>query len=271
MIEYLSEHFRYDTMNSWNCATSYARCIKIQYLDFPDKATEDVAYDVACSDAEWWCESGIWWILRQFAERHSHEWQIHTNGRSSGYMVLLKGFTKSSGYRSYCTECGQRNFTSVMTMPENPTPEDILVKYVIEHNHWRPDVYGSQSEVASLGIPPYRIVEIVAETRRKYQDDKHQMWVTFHNRCGGCGQDSRVNYEKPPMEVGCYPGQGVDMGEQFADWSTYDLKSRINLVWDFDKTVDSCIKAFVGYCKGASVVEETVMVPKTIRVVEHVA
>ena len=32
MIDFLSDHFRYHTMNSWNNATSYARCVKLNRL-----------------------------------------------------------------------------------------------------------------------------------------------------------------------------------------------------------------------------------------------
>lgn len=41
MIDYLKNHFRYDTMNSWNRATSYANNVKIHRVipnELQDKA-----------------------------------------------------------------------------------------------------------------------------------------------------------------------------------------------------------------------------------------
>ena len=33
MIDFLENHFRYSTMNSWNGCSSYANCIKIYSLE----------------------------------------------------------------------------------------------------------------------------------------------------------------------------------------------------------------------------------------------
>jgi hypothetical protein len=40
MIAFLVEHFRYDTMNSWNGSTSYAHCIKFSRLGLSPEQTD---------------------------------------------------------------------------------------------------------------------------------------------------------------------------------------------------------------------------------------
>jgi hypothetical protein len=40
-------------------------------------------------------------------------WQAGFNGRSGGYLVLYQGERKPSGYKSYCPQCGQLNWTSI--------------------------------------------------------------------------------------------------------------------------------------------------------------
>lgn len=35
MVNYLKNHFRYNTANSWNQSTSYARNVKVYNLDLP--------------------------------------------------------------------------------------------------------------------------------------------------------------------------------------------------------------------------------------------
>ena len=46
----------------------------------------------------------------EFAAKHNYLWQAGMNGRSGGYLVLYQGEKRPSGYKSYCTNCGQRNY-----------------------------------------------------------------------------------------------------------------------------------------------------------------
>ena len=112
MINFLSGHFRYNTMNSWNASTSYAMNIKIHHVNFPDKETEGKAWEMINLPQAFWDFDKI---LRDFAERYRYEWQIGRNGRSSGYLVLYQGYMKKSEYKRYCQDCGQRNFRADTT------------------------------------------------------------------------------------------------------------------------------------------------------------
>ena len=109
MTDFLQQHFRYPTMNSWNCATSYACNLKIHRLGLASEI-ESKLYDMLGTQ-EFYC-------LRQdaldlFNETHNYRWQAAFNGRSGGYLVLYQGELRSTEHRSYCTCCGQRNFGSV--------------------------------------------------------------------------------------------------------------------------------------------------------------
>lgn len=106
MIEYLRNHFRYDTMDSWNAATSYARNVKLNRLDFPSVESKDRAYDLLNTEE---AMDDVNWVLQNFAEEHDHQWQIGFNGRSSGYLVLYQGGRKPSQHKSWCSACGQWN------------------------------------------------------------------------------------------------------------------------------------------------------------------
>ncbi len=57
-------------------------------------------------------------LLGDFGRSHDWQWQAGTNGRSGGYVVLYKGGIQPSGYKSYCTHCGQLNYKEV---PEGQT------------------------------------------------------------------------------------------------------------------------------------------------------
>ena len=45
MIRFLTTHFRYDTMNSWNQSTSYANNVKVYNLGLT-KEQEEKLYDI---------------------------------------------------------------------------------------------------------------------------------------------------------------------------------------------------------------------------------
>jgi len=110
LVAFLKGHFRYDTMNSWNRSTSYANCIKLYQVDKPSDIDEDT----------WWQMLDVpdWHhilsnLLDDFARQYEFQWQAGINGRSGGYVVLYRGGIKPSGYKSYCTRCGQKNYQAV--------------------------------------------------------------------------------------------------------------------------------------------------------------
>ena len=199
MTDFLQTHFRYDTMNSWNCATSYACNLKIPRLGLSHEI-ESKLYELL--------DTTEFFFLRQdlmdaFDEAHDFRWQVGMNGRSGGYLVLYEGGIKSTGHRSYCRSCGQRNYKSV-----------------------------SESG----------------------------------NRCGRCGRAERVDYASPPMQSFTYPGRGVDMDEDFEEWSISDLRDRVRLVQELDALADEMVSQAIHMARHYSVVEVEVCIPQTRKV-----
>ena len=106
MTQYLTTHFRYPTLNSWNRSTSYACNLKITHLGLSPEVVDklfDMIQTQEFFDAMGECK----W---EFAAKHNYLWQAGMNGRSGGYLVLYQGEKRPSGYKSYCTNCGQRNY-----------------------------------------------------------------------------------------------------------------------------------------------------------------
>ena len=109
MTGFLTNHFRYDTTTSWKCSTSYACNMKLYKLGLP-ASLEDKLFDML-EVPEFY--EPINQLRKEFAEAHDYLWQACFNGRSGGYLVLYQGGQRPTGHRSYCTRCGQRNFTPV--------------------------------------------------------------------------------------------------------------------------------------------------------------
>lgn len=201
MVSYLLNHYRYDTMNSWNRATSYAQNVKLNRLSGLTREQADKCFDALQVEDSF---DDVNYLISEFTDRWDGQWTIGFNGRSGGYMVLYRSERKQSEHKSICTKCGQRNFR---TVEESGT------------------------------------------------------------KCGRCGAESRVN--RTFTELVVRPGMGTDEEGDFEDrdeWSMYDLRQRVNVVWDFDKTVVQCIAAFVDFAISHEVVEETVMVPTKVMV-----
>lgn len=109
MAAFLSGHFRYHTMNSWNRATSYACNLKVDRLGL----TFDIVLkllDMLGTQEFFDMQQEL---LDEFNAAHDYRWQAAFNGRSGGYLVLYQGELKASNYLSYCVNCGQRNYRSI--------------------------------------------------------------------------------------------------------------------------------------------------------------
>ena len=109
MTSYLEKHFRYPTMNSWNQATSYACNLKVDRLDLSAGIVEKLLDMLDTFEFQEVMQD----LRTRFGMEHDYLWQVGMNGRSGGYLVLYQGCQKPSEYKSYCRECGQRNYKSV--------------------------------------------------------------------------------------------------------------------------------------------------------------
>lgn len=110
MVAFLAGHFRYHTMNTWNANTSYAHNMKLHHLGLAHE-TQMKLYDMMQTDEYYDLQRQC---LDDFAHEHDYNWQVGMNGRSGGYLVLYQGFREPSGYKSFCTACGQKNWTGTM-------------------------------------------------------------------------------------------------------------------------------------------------------------
>jgi hypothetical protein len=254
MVEFLNSHFRYDTMSSWNRMTSYANNVKLWNLGLSSEQL-DKAFEII--QAEYWEE--ISGPIDLFEERHHHEFTIRTNGRSGGYLVLYNCYLKTLDYRSFCTKCGQRNFKAVQeTAPAEIAPEMWSILKDL-HAGWTAEVYLRKPEIQALDIDDVEKVRMI----RAFQESHGN--TTTDNKCGRCGSHSRVNFERRPQSLEISP-KGIDSERDFEDWDMDQLKARVRLVQDFDRTCEDVRQNFLEMLDEYEVEEETYMVPQTRKV-----
>ena len=256
MITYLSNHFRYDTQLSVNQSTSYAINVKVNNLVFADNEASLRAYDLLSTDDWQWDVNRI---IREFNARHDHSYQIGWNGRSGGYLVLYKGGKKISDYKSHCIFCAQRNFKLVFPL-ERKKPKGQILALALKH----PTAHSFEklsenwpSELEETGVKH-------DDAKRLFEElSKERSNCTLDAKCGKCGEQGRVNYLEPEYEIFTYPRKAIDQYRDYEDWSIGELRVRVDLVWDFDKTANRVAESFVGFCKTHQAVEEQRMVPQT--------
>jgi hypothetical protein len=87
MTAFLSGHFRYNTMNSWNRCTSYANCVKVHRLDLTREQLDKAWAMLDMTEVF----DAIHSILQDWAAEREWRWQVGFNGRSGGYLVLYQG------------------------------------------------------------------------------------------------------------------------------------------------------------------------------------
>lgn len=70
----------------------------------------------------------------------------------------------------------------------------------------------------------------------------------------------------PPMETFVFPGKGIDMDEDYDEWSLPELRDRVKLVQDLDALADRMVEQAIQMAKDYSVMEVQISVPQTVMV-----
>ena len=258
MIAFLEQHFRYYTRSSVNRLDSYANCIKFNQIGLTSSQS-DAAYKLLQTD--YWEE--IRKPIDDFTNNLNGEYTIGTNGRSGGYLVLYASHYEMTGHKSFCRSCGQRNFKYVYEQgSENHT---VIVNYVFRNRGcWADLVYLEESVIKSIDLSDDEKLSIIRSAKAACQNS------TIGNKCGACGSEGeygRINYTSLPRQLSV-SSRAFDQDEEFAEWSMYKLRNRVELVSRFDRACDGIRLNFIDLIENCHVVEETVLIPKTVRRIE---
>lgn len=263
IVAWLSGHYRYDTMGSWNQSTAYANCIKVPRLGLTS-AQEDAAF--ALLEVP---EAGHFMSrhIHEFTELHQGRYTAGTNGRSGGYLVMYNSQYKQSDHKSQCSCCGQLNFRAVYDLDDLSGPEKAIAQLLCGRNnlHFLSAVL-IDPEFLALGIAEAAATPFIRVwlEKRKHGD--------FTNRCGRCGEDAREPYSARELQV--WPGQSIDHNADFTDpdeWPMSALQERARLVMSFDELCDRIRVGLLDTISSTRVVTKTIQVPKQIKVLEPLA
>lgn len=255
MVAFLTGHFRYDTMRSWNRTSSYAHSIKLHRLGLTSKQSDN-AFEMLYTD--FWDE--IREPIDDFTVSQDSRYTIGVNGRSGGYLVLYESRRELTGHLSYCPTCGQRNFTKVQPTFEDANEQVIAREILGSQNAWQPGIYLTQASIAAL--PHAGDEKLALITRIKSQLAN----CSGSDACGVC-RNPRRNFTVPPSKLSVYPGKGIDQGESFdgEEWSMARLRERVDLVCEFDAACDAIRSNFLVLLEDYRVVEVTEYRPVQVK------
>jgi len=233
MIEYLSNHFRYHTLRSWNRMTSYAHNVKIYNLPWKSKDVESKAYDLA-STAQ--AARTVQKHLDEFNRRTDYCYSIITNGRSGGYFVLVQSERADSGYKSECSECEQLNYRFVP--PDAGTLDNLIIRQLLKG--WTNETILREPAVVNFAATGDEKQKALIRLRPIYKD------FSAGAGCGRCGFEQRKNLFAPVYQTSIRFA-GIDEGEDFDEWSKDELQTRVETVFLFDQTVRRAALDFVKF------------------------
>ncbi|MHB1644369.1 MAG: hypothetical protein ACYCS8_17255, partial [Acidithiobacillus sp.] len=79
------------------------------------------------------------------------------------------------------------------------------------------------------------------------------------------GENGLVNYQSPHMTVNVFSPRSIDAERDYDEWTMTALRDRVQTVEAFDSACDAIRDQFIFMLQSCDVVEETIMVPKTVK------
>ena len=194
--------------------------------------------------------------MRKFLSGHARYWTMNSWNRSSSYAVNIKvgGLRMTSAELTACYD-----LLSCRDCLEYSGFNDVLRDFDIAHDYdWQIGTNGRSGGYAVLyrgGRKPSGYLSWCLLCGQKC----YEAVAERGNRCGSCGENSRVNFDAPHTVIEVYPGKGVDDGSSgVADNGTCEIRERFKLVWEFDVAVEKAVAAFVAAAVGSTVVEREI-------------
>lgn len=164
MTEFLSNHFRYWTINSWNRLSSYANHVKIYNLKFP-KEIEDKLYQLINDSIDTLTlDISIEEMFLDFFNKTGFYPQF--NGRSGGYLVMHDACMENGKLKVYAKsvddyEPSDFNDMDIITLREKTRIVQCFDKLCDELRQLYIDIL-SEYNIVEEEIPTTRTVKYLA-------------------------------------------------------------------------------------------------------------
>ena len=263
--KFLKNHFRYDTMQSWNKVKSFAAKVKLNNIYDAVKVPSEAFDFLDCQELYGY----IHFCIQNFTDDMNGNYTIIFNGRSNGYLVLVNSKKVKSEYKSFCPDCSQRSYATVLKTPSaeaSSTGRDKLKNYIATHNNWYPHIYLLQSDARNLFpmMTEKKFVDMVTEIKEELKKEFGDTRNFSNGICGKCGSRNCKNFETPIEQLEIHAGKSF--GDDIDGLEQSELEEMYDVVKAFDRTVEDCITTFKEFVQGHTMEEREVMVSQKIKV-----
>lgn len=170
MFNFLKNHFRYNTMNSWNRVTSIANNVKLYKLGL--SGDWGVAYDLLVSGEY----DTLQWMIHDWCLEHPG-YEIFFNGRSGGYLVLMETahngdilpyvIAEADDYEDYKYNC--REYCG--SVKANHDDLVFYTKLVRDFDRLCDELSSYCDELSKLDISVVKMRQAVETFNEEYSDD----------------------------------------------------------------------------------------------------
>lgn len=170
MFNFLKDHFRYATMNSWNGVYSIANNVKVHRLNLSGDCWTALNL---LNNGEY---DTLNWIIKDW-EREHPGYVVGFNGRSGGYLVLYNAdnrgdvlpcsITDNDNYSQYKEWCRYYGYT----VKENRFELQMFTKLVRDFDRLCDDLRAYVDELSQLKFEVVEMEKSVEEFNDTYADD----------------------------------------------------------------------------------------------------
>ncbi len=170
MFNFLKDHFRYATMNSWNGVYSIANNVKVHRLNLSGDCWTALNL---LNNGEY---ETINWMIKDWEQEHPG-YVVGFNGRSGGYLVLYNednrgdvlpcSITDNDDYSQYKEWCRYYGYT----VKENRFELQMFTKLVRDFDKLCDEIREYVDELSNLKFEVVEMEKAVEDFNYQYQDD----------------------------------------------------------------------------------------------------
>lgn len=169
MFHFLKEHFRYDTMNSWNRLQSIANNVKIYNLNLDGDCW--VALSMLNKDNYF----AVNMMIEDWEDEHPN-YKVGFNGRSGGYLVLYNKNDNQNVLPDYIVDGDYEDYKQYIkdyygTLKDNRSNLRYLTELVRDFDKLCDDIRDYVNELSKVDVVNEVLTEVVENFNEEYEED----------------------------------------------------------------------------------------------------
>lgn len=175
MFHFLKDHFRYDTMNSWNRLQSIANNVKIYNLSLDGDCW--VALSMLNKDNYF----AVNMMIEDWEDEHPN-YKVGFNGRSGGYLVLYNKNDNQNVLPDYIVDGDYEDYKQYIkdyygTLKDNRSNLRYLTELVRDFDKLCDDIRNYVNELSKVDVVNEVLTEVVENFNEEYEEDMNLLEI----------------------------------------------------------------------------------------------